>query len=243
MKTGLFKKIVTAFLFLTPFWFLSLSILIIWFVRSNSYGEIQNWFRLRWPDAYDPSVFFSQNFTLQQHELLNRYSTLLFIFLAAIFLLLGWFRKYVWNFFASLYDDILSIFDLFRKTFINLSRQQKLIFGFLALSIVCYRIYFFLEFTMHTDETASYLFFTRQGVLHSSINYVSTNNHVFFNVLASMINSTFSFLPPKLIIRLPSLVADMFLWYGLFCIINKFGGFRRAIFIVAGASFCYIVSY
>ncbi len=103
------------------------------------------------------------------------------------------------------------------------------------------KLYFYFVLPLHPDGFCSYLFFVRQGWLVTATSYPLPNNHMLFNILCVAVDKI-GWLSPKAVMRLPSIIGDGVMLWGIFCLVISRGGFARAISIIAGIAFCFFTS-
>jgi hypothetical protein len=236
------RKALLWFIISIPCVYLLLSFGIVFFIQHHAYEAILSYYTLHWPTAFDVSKFAERCLTPQWYHWVTAHALLLeaaiVMALAVYCLLIQKIKKGV----KLLVEDVRRVLVFMKQTLLTLTiRERWLLLGLFAL-IGCYRYYFFVRFPLHPDEAASYLFFTRQGPVMAAVNYVTTNNHIFLNLICSML-AKLSFLSAKWVMRLPAMTGDMALLLGIFCLVKHFGRFARAFWVVAGIAFCYILSY
>ena len=236
------RKLLQWIFICVPVIYLSLSWGIVFFFQHHSYNYLLAYYKGNWPTAFDVTVFAERCLTPAWYNWVVGNALWLKIAiafaLATYFLLLKVIRKGV----QQLFDDVIWIVGFMKNVLLGLTVREKWWLLVLFAFIGCYRLYFFIKFPLHPDEAASYLFFTRQGPFMAAVNYVTTNNHIFLNIVCSFL-ARFSFLGPKWVMRLPAMAGDMALLMGIFCVVKHFGGFVRAMGIVSGVAFCYLLSY
>jgi len=236
------RKILLWIILCIPVVYLLLSFSIVFFIQHHSYDYILTYYTQHWPTAFDVTVFARLCLTPAWYGWVHAHALVLEVGIAILLVVYGLLMRKMRKGAQLLLGDVRQVFVFMRQTFVELNSREKWMLLGLFVLIGCYRLYFFCQFPMHPDETASYLFFARQGALMASVNYVTTNNHVLLNVVCSFL-AKLSFLSAKWTMRLPAMMGDIILLVGLFCILKRLGNFARAFWVVAGLAFCYILSY
>jgi len=241
LRTYVIRALCTG-LFLLPVVYLLFSILIICFVNSHDYAFLLGWYSRRWPQAFDADSIASVCFTPVWYRFLVGHALGGEFLLVSLLVLYGCCCRPVWRFCRGLLSVSKRGVELMWHTYQRCSSREKMVLALLFAVILFYRCYFFAVFPLHTDELCSYLFFSRPGPLIAATSYPIPNNHVFFNLVCSFI-SGIPFIPPKFVMRLPSVTGDLLLLYGVFCLFSRWKGFWRGIAVVIGVAFCYFTSY
>lgn len=236
------RKLLQWILICVPVLYLALSWSIVFFYQHHSYNYLLAYYKRNWPTAFEVTVFAERCLTPAWYSWVVSNALWLQIAIALALMIYFLLLKAIRNGVLQLFDDIVWVAGFIKKVLLGLTVREKWLLMGLFVCIGCYRMWFFFKFPLHPDEAASYLFFTRQGPLMAAVNYVTTNNHIFLNVVCSFL-ARLSFLSPKWVMRLPAMAGDMTLLLGIFCVVKHFGGFVRAIGIVAGVAFCYLLSY
>jgi hypothetical protein len=212
------------------------------FLSANSRDHILNWYSIHWPNAVDKEIIGQMCFTPQWKEWITAHSVTLIILILLGLSVYILFAKRIWRFFNELLNEIKKVILFMYRTIATCTLKEKIFLLILFGCIIIYRIYFFISYPPLNDETYSYLYFAKQGVLIAATNYPTTNNHVFFNVVCAIIDH-FHFLTPMLVMRLPNMIGDLFLFLAVFCLFKRFASFQRAFAVVAGTAFCFILSF
>lgn len=239
---ALFRQASCVFLFLVPAIFITFSFVMLVFIGWNSYPAVLKWYGSLQPEGFDLPTIAANCFTPRHFRMVTDFRWAIIAVLAAgggCYLL---FSRRIWAFVQQLVDEIGAVFNSMAAVFQEMTRQQRMAVWLLFTGIGIYRLYFYFAFPMHPDEVCSYLFFARQGVLVTTTNYVLPNNHILLNLLCAILNKVVS-LPPKAIMRLPSMIGDMILFAGVFCLFSRGHDFKRAFVVVGGTAFCYYTSY
>jgi hypothetical protein len=236
------RKLLQWIVICIPVSYLLLSWGIVHFIQHHSYQYLLSYYTIHWPTAFDVTVFSERCLTPIWYNWVVSNALWLKIIIAVAVVMFCVLLKPIRNGVQLLFEDLLWGTGFIKKVLVGLTVREKWLLLALFMLIGCYRFYFFVKFPMHPDEAASYLFFARQGPLMAAVNYVTTNNHIFLNLVCSLL-AKLPFLSPKLIMRLPAMVGDMALLLGIFCVVKQYGRFARAISIVAGVAFSYILSY
>jgi hypothetical protein len=236
------RAIGCGFLWIVPVAYIFYSLFILWWINSHSYADLLHGYSVRWPQGYDVEELGRKCFTVEWYDRVRANTVLWTAGLLAS--LGGWlfYSRSVWLFFGNFFQGMAKVLSFMIDSFRKCSRAEKT--GVLALfgAILAYRIYFFIVYTPQTDETFSYLFFVRQGLLLTAASYPSTNNHIFYNLVCALLDKA-HLLSPIAVMRLPNMAGDLILFYGIFCVAKYWGGFRRATAVVAGVAFCHMISY
>lgn len=225
-----------------PIGYLVYSLVIIQFVADHSYEAILQFYSRNWPDAFDLESVSRNCFTQGWYGWIrghNRVLTVLNSFVLTAYVL---YSRAVMRFMRGLLQETGRVLHFLGKSFAGCNPGEKKALSVLFGGLLIYWVYTFVNSPMFLDEGCSYFNFVRQGVLFTIINYPVPNNHIFFNIICSVLYKI-SFLSPELVMRLPSMATSFLLYYGIFCIFKYWGGFQRAIVVVAGVAFCHILSY
>jgi hypothetical protein len=236
------RKLLQWIVICIPVIYLLLSWVIVFFIQHHSYEYLLAYYAKHWPTAFDVTVFAERCLTPAWYTWIVANALWLEVVIAVAVAIYCLLLKVIRNGVQLLFDDVLWVTGFVKKVLLGLTVGEKWLLLALFIVIGCYRFYFFVKFPMHPDEAASYLFFTRQGPLMAAVNYVTTNNHIFLNIVCSLL-AKLTFLSPEWIMRIPAMVGDMVLLLCIFCVIKHYGRFSRAMVIVAGVAFCYILSY
>jgi hypothetical protein len=236
------RYLLCAGLFIVPIFYLLFSLAILAVVGRTPYESILGWYSARRPDAFDAATLSAHCFTLRWYEWLRAYRLPVMAGIAGILTLYLLYSRRVWRCLQGLEEDMGRIGRFMIRTFSESGSRQKGLLLALFAGILTYRLYFFFAFPLHPDEACSYLFFARQGFFVAATSYPLPNNHIFFNIICSVL-SKLPWLSPKAVMRLPSLVGDLVLLYAIFCLFRRWDGFQRAIGVLAGVAFCYYTSY
>lgn len=103
-----------------------------------------------------------------------------------------------------------SVNDFFSYTFgyfHPLSRLQKIIFTSTIFMIAAVKWIFLERYPMHIDEIFSYLFFVRKGFLVLISYYPGPNNHIFYSLLAYLLQPFVN--DPFYLMKIPSWIASV----------------------------------
>ena len=235
-------KIFGAVLFCIPVVYLVYSFVIVLLIGKYDYAAIMRWYTTNWPDAFDTDTVAGSCFTPQWYAGVRGHAMAWEGAILALLAFYLWNGRRVWSFLKGLLQETWRGLGAMAAVYAGSTRREKGILWALLGVILAYRLYFLLRFPLHTDEVCSYIYFVRQGLFITTTGYPLPNNHVLYN-LTCLLLSKLPFLTPRLVMRLPSLAGDLFLWFGLFCVFRKWGGFLRAITVVAGVAFCYMIAY
>lgn len=230
------------FLLLIPALYLLLSLSILLLMGRHSYTSILQWFHAWRPDAFDPVRIAGQGFTPGWYAWVQGYRVPFMAGIVLVLILYCFFSRQIWAFSLRLWKEGVGVLRVMANVYRHLSVAQRgwlwLVFG----AIWCYRVYDFFAYPIHPDEACSYLYFARQGWLVTATNYTLPNNHTLFNLICAGL-CKIPGLSPKAVLRLPSMIADTVLFYGLFCLICRWKGFTRALLVVIWAAPSYMISY
>ena len=229
-------------LFVVPVFYLLLSLGILVMATGHSYEAILRWYSAWRPDGLDVQAFAARCFTPRWYEWLRDHRWPLIVVIVVVLILYLLFSRRIWYFLQALLEETGKIASFMIRTFGQLSGRQRGWLLLLFLVIEAYRVYFFFAFPLHPDELYSYLFFVRQGCLVSATSYPLPNNHILFNILCSLM-SKLPWLSPKAVMRLPNMAGDLLLLYAIFCLFRSRAGFGRAIGIVTGVAFSFLIAY
>ena len=206
------------------------------------YDGIRDYYRGHWPGAFDGETFFRTCFTPAWYTFIREHSVVLgagILVLAVLYLV---FTRRILRFFRGFLGEVGVGVRFLVRSFTGCSGNEKRVvlafFGVLA----GYWVILFFQAPMFLDETNTYLHFARQGFFFSIMNYPVPNNHILLSVVCSWLYKL-PFLSPALVMRLPSMIAAFGLYYLVFAVFRHYGGFRRAVIVVAGVAFVHVLSY
>jgi len=238
----LLRRVLCVFLFLVPVAFIVLGCVMVRFIGQNSYPAVLKWYAKWQPEGYDVHVIGARCFTPRVFGIVSGYQWVItgVLILGGIWYCL--FGRRVWAFLQQLMEEGGAVIGGMAKVFRRMNGRQRTAALLLFMAIGVYRVYFYLVFPMYPDEVFSYLFFARQGVLVTLTNYILPNNHIALNLIGAVLDKTGG-LSPRAVMRLPSLMGDLLLFSGIFCLFMRWDGFKRAFTVVGGVAFCYYTSY
>jgi hypothetical protein len=124
--------------------------------------------------------------------------------------------------------DAFFLFNQFIRSYSNLSKQNKLLFFVIIISIATARLVVLCQYELLVDEAFSYVFFVSKGPLVTASYYPGPNNHIFYNLLCCGLY----ILPISSywIMKLPAFLASMVLIGVLFLYVRaKFDGWSASI--------------
>lgn len=227
---------------LIPLFYLSLSFcVVLLFSRSGSLDALLRWWGAWRPDAIDPGTMTTYFLTPVWYAWMKVHAVLLMAGIAAAAVIYVVYSKRVWAFLGVFQGETGRIFRLMADSYRDCSRREKAGLWILFSCILAYRLYMCLVYPMHMEDLGSYLFFARQGFLVTLTCYPIANNHILFNLIG-VLPAKMHWIPPALANRLPSVAGDLLLQYGIFCLFRRWGGYQRAIIVVTGVAFCYMIS-
>lgn len=229
-------------IWIVPVVYLVYSLVIVWFVSGHDYAFLLQWYSRNRPDAFDVETIARDCMTGRWHDWIKTHRLVLLGLISAVLLLYLVFWRPIFSFISRLVDEIARIFRFLGDSFRACNRKERGWLFILFGGILAYRIYLLVAIPLEIDEVTSYVYFVRQGFWFTLINYPIPNNHILLNAICSLLNKA-SFLPAELVMRLPSMTADLFLFYGIFCLFRYWGGFQRAVIVVAGVAFCHLLSF
>ncbi len=225
-----------------PVIYLVYSLVIIQFVIHHSYDAILQFYSRNWPESFDAGWISRYCFTQGWYEGILKFNQVLTGSISCVLVIYVWYSRAIVRFLRGLLRETGRILRFLVKGFTGCSPGEKMALSGLFGTLIVYWVYTFINSPMFMDECCTYLNFVRYGFFFTIISYPAPNNHIFFNVICTVLNKV-SFLSPELVMRLPSLVASFLLYYGIFCIFKYWDGFRRAMVVVAGVAFVHILSY
>ncbi len=234
--------ILCSFLFMIPLAYLLCSIMMLWLISTHSWNNILDWYSEHWPNAVDRETIAQKCFTPAWYQWITAHHLLLMVLVSFVLLVYIFYAKKIWTFFTALLQEIKRSLRFMVRTFTDCGFRERIFILILFGCIIGYRVYFFLSYPPLNDESFSYLYFARQGFFLSAVSYPTTNNHVLYNLVCSLINRL-PFFTPMLVMRLPSMIGDLFLFWAVFCLFKRFGNFQRAFAVVAGTAFCFMLSF
>lgn len=229
-------------LFLIPLGYMLLSLGIFRLLAGNSYDNLLALYSKTSPQAFDTYTIAVQSFTPAWHEWIGTHRLAGFVLLAAMPVLYLAFSRSIWRFFRRLVGELWRGLVFLAGGLKGCSGAEKGAFFLLTAGVLAYRLYFYVANPLQTDEVCSYLYFVRPGLFISLTSYPIPNNHVFFNGCCALLN-LIPGLSVKAVMRLPSILGDLFLLYSIFCLVRRWDGYWRAMISVAAIAFCYVTSY
>ena len=171
-------------------------------------------------------VFKEKLFTFQKYK----YLKITLLTLSILLIVCIFFIRHINNrvflglkFLKSALNDFLKKLS---TSYPHLSTPQKRIFFLLLTALFILRLPFAFYFMPLVDEAFSYVYFVSQGMLVSMSYYPGPNNHICFNLIASLLNPLTSqiFYEPVLLLRLISVLASLtcsiFFFFWLFHTFN-----------------------
>lgn len=240
-RTGT-SVLVRCCLWLIPLFYLSLSFcIVLLFSNSGSLDALLRWWEAWRPDAIDPGTMTTYFVTPVWYAWMKLHAVLVMAGIAAAAIFYVAYSKRVWAFLRDFQGEAGRIFRLMADSYRQNSRREKAGLWVLFSCILAYRIYMCLVYPMHMEDLGSYLFFARQGFLVTLTCYPIANNHILFNLIG-VLPAKLHWIPPALANRLPSVAGDLLLQYGIFCLFRRWGGYQRAVIVVTGVAFCYMIS-
>jgi len=229
-------------LWAVPLVYLGYSLAIVVFVRGSSYDGLREYYSAHWPGAFDGETFFKTCFTEAWYDWITGHSMVLTVGLVAAMAGYLVFTRRVLRFFRDFLGEAGIGLRFLIRSFTGCPRGEKWVVSAFFAVLAGYWVILFFRAPMFLDETNSYLHFARQGFFFSVINYPVPNNHILLSVVCSWLYKL-SFLSPALVMRLPSMLGAFGLYYLVFAVFRHYGGFRRAMIVVAGVAFVHLLSY
>jgi hypothetical protein len=229
-------------LYLIPVVWLGLCFAWLMMVRHRAYSDVLQWYAGRWPNAFDVKTMRDVCFTPARDRFLADHSGLLMTgvaFVAAVYFVMG---RRVLAVLRECVEAAGMVLSSMKEAYGRCSLRERTLMGGLFGAILAYRLYWVLAAPMHPDELCSYLYFARQGWWVTATCYPLPNNHILFNLIVSALNLVPG-LSPGLVMRLPSVLSDLLLQALIFWLFLRWGGYWRAMAVVLGTAFCYLLSY
>jgi hypothetical protein len=234
--------LISSCLYLIPLFYLSLSFgIVVLISRSGSLEALLSWWVAWRPDGIDPGTMVTYFLTPAWYAWVKAHAMLLMVGIAAAVVVYVAYSNRVWAFLRAFHRETGRIFRLMADSYRQSSRREKAGLWILLSCILAYRLYLCLVYPMHMEDLASYLFFARQGFLVTLTCYPIANNHILFNLIG-VLPAKMHWIPPALANRLPSVAGDLLLQYGIFCLFRRWGGYQRAVIVITGIAFCYMIA-
>ncbi len=157
------RKLLQWVVALVPVIYLLLSWAIVLFFQQHSYEYLLAYYKKNWPTAFDVTVFVQRCLTPAWYNWVVGNAFWLHVAIGAALVVYFLLLKAIRNVVRQLFDDIVWVTGFVKGVLLGLTVREKWLFIGLFVLIGCYRLYFFVQFPMHPDEVASYLFLYPAG--------------------------------------------------------------------------------
>jgi hypothetical protein len=186
-----------------------------------------DFFKAHYPSAYRIDEYGKTYFSLQHYEFVSHHAILFALVPITLFFIMTWKRRTINGWVNELIADISAIKNIIVRTSANLTNTEKVILITCFASLAGLKTYFFFALPFHLDETFNFIYFTDQGIFHSS---TFANNHPLTNILSSIWwKMDFS---PELSFRLTSILSSFAIHILIYSITTHFFNFKTGIFVL-----------
>jgi hypothetical protein len=196
-------------------------------VCMNEYPDVILYLKEFFPGVYDIDKL-SAFFLPSQFHGLRIYSilcTLLFISIAAF---LVFKKSFIQDFSNTIKQDFFSLRSSLLLPLQSLSKKQQLIIGSVSAIILLHHLYLWNASPFRVDDANSYVFCAHQGPLATALFYHDVNNHIFYNLLCSLLDMLP--LSPETVMLIPSSMSWILILGISFCYVLKRFDFNAALF-------------
>lgn len=205
---------------------LLLSLKAAWLLFSLDYVSLIALIKSRYPQGFEIEHI-QLFFTEEKYTLAKVYSVFLSILFGTLLLSLFIFRKRI--------APILIIIDsglkeIIHKTIVSistLSTKEKAITVAVFILILLHFLYLLYASPFRVDDICSYIFFAHEGAIASALFYPDVNNHIFYNITASVFDLLA--LSPEAAMILPSGLSFLILLFFIFIFVKEKLGFNTAL--------------
>ncbi|HEY8401972.1 MAG TPA: hypothetical protein VIK89_11955 [Cytophagaceae bacterium] len=195
-------------------------------IYNNTYWELLNWVKERYPDIYHIDELGSTYFSLSQYKFLRVYVLVITALCYTLVLLSFYYRNILYGIVLWVIIETRDLFVSIVNSYRFLERKQLCLVAGAFILILIHHTYFLTLMPFRVDDVFSYLFFVRNGPLVSALHYPEPNNHILFNILCSLLK-VFS-LSPLWTMKIPSLFYCLIALFILFPFVKYFYGFATA---------------
>jgi hypothetical protein len=198
------------------------------------YQQIASFFTNLYPSAYRVDEYQLRYFTPPHYELVTTCTPVFCVILIVLIFVLIWRRTPVLNRINGLMHDLSWLIRMIVTAFSGLSIPQKWAVGACFCFLAAVKVYLFFDLPYQIDEAFNFVYFTNQGVWHTTI---FANSHTLSNLISCLMwKAGFS---PELSTRFPSFLAAILVHVVLYSAVKHFFNFRIAIFVLllTGVSF------
>src|SRR6267142_5556813 len=176
------------FLYAVPLVYLLYSWVIVFFIKSHTYEDLLRFYSKRWPTGFDAEWISACCYTREWDAGIREHSVLWMAGIAGFMVLYCLFSRRILLFIDGLLRDLRMGWRFLQRSFFALRGVQKVGLGVFFGGLLLYWGYLFFHYPLYPDETVSYVFFVRQGVFFTVMNYPVPHNHLFLNVCAGVLN-------------------------------------------------------
>lgn len=197
------------------------------FICLNEYHVVVQSIQESFPGVFDIDKLTSFFLPLQL-EGLRIYSilcTLLFISIAGLL----WYKKRpIQDFSVTIKQEVSSLQSSLLSCFQSLSKQQQIANGIVSTIILIHHLYLWNASPFRVDDANSYVFCAHQGPLATAMFYHDVNNHIFYNLVCSLLD----YLPlsPETVMLIPSSICWILILGISFLYVLKRFGYNAALF-------------
>lgn len=169
-------------------WLLSIIgiISLSWFY---TYEEILAWSKIKTSDFIRLNEENFAVFTYRSYVLSHWLSIFLWVLYIALLGIAYKYNKTLYKLLKSLSKDITNLLFKFIDTFRSLSKKERWRYFLLTITIIGFQLKNYFYFPFFGDDLASYVYFSQNGLLITSIFYPIPNNHIFYNLLTSLFSN------------------------------------------------------
>lgn len=198
------------------------------------HNDLVSLFTQLYPSAYRVDEYDKIYFSPAHYQFVAHNIVLFALCPVALISLLIWQRNTFLIWIAGLTADVTSIKNIIAVTIVNRSRREQFLVVACFLTLGFIKVYFFFELPFHVDEIFNFVYFTDQGIFHSS---TFANNHVLTNILSAIWWKTG--ISPELSFRLPSILSSVFVHLLIYSVTTYYFNFRAGVFalMLSGLTF------
>lgn len=168
---------------------------------SLSYTDVIFTIKRVFPSVYNIDTIERDFFTYAQWKS-SKVIAGIFVCLYTLLVVAGWQQR---AHAVTFCQDIRQLLQKARRSFG--SQDLLWIDGIILFLAIIHQGYYFMQVPFTVDEVFAYNYFAHQHPIVSAVYYPEPNNHILFNIVASL-TDTFA-LPPVWVMRLPSLVSHL----------------------------------
>ncbi|HEY8895192.1 MAG TPA: hypothetical protein VIM79_10280, partial [Niastella sp.] len=147
------RKVLLSIILCIPVIYLLLSFCIVLFIQHHSYEYILTYYTQHWPTAFDIAVFARNCFTPAWYRWVHAHALVIEVVFVIMTVVYGVLIQKIKKGAQLLLGDIHQVLVFMRQTIRELTGREKILLLGLFVLIGCYRLYFFWQVPLNTDET------------------------------------------------------------------------------------------